>query len=141
MASKKLLDALNTARAEELAAIMQYMNHHYLVDGIYAEQLKGVFKATAIVEMKHAEALGERINFLGGNPTADPSPFKKGGDYKKMLQDDLAMELKAVKMYKDYVKLADSEGDSTTRRLFEELLEDEEGHVDTFQTLLVKEKK
>ncbi|MFB3896942.1 MAG: bacterioferritin [bacterium] len=136
MDKKKIIDILNADRADELAAIIQYMGHHYEADGIDSPAIIEKFKDTAKDEMRHAEMLGERINYLGGEPTKKPSEIKKGGEIKKMIQDDLDGENKAIKNYKEHIKIAAAEGDSTTRLMLEEILSDEEGHADLWETTL-----
>jgi bacterioferritin len=136
--NKKIIDALNLDRAFELAAIIQYLGHHYEVTGIESPVLEDIFKETSIEEMKHAEALAERIVFLGGTPVQKPGTIKRGGPSRKMIKDDLAIENAAVKRYTAHIKLCEKHGDITTRRLLERILEDEEGHVDTFEALLEK---
>ncbi len=134
--SKKLIDALNKDREDELSAIMQYMKHHYEGAGMESPEILEIFKKTAMEEMKHAEKLAERIVYLGGIPSKKVSPIVEGGDLKKMVQDDLAKENGAIAQYKEHVKLAHEEGDSTTRLMLEEILSDEEDHADTWETVL-----
>ena len=136
MANKELLDALNQDRADELAAIIQYLRHHYLVEGLESPEISSMFKSTAISEMKHAEALAERIAYLGGDPVTQPSKVKAGGDLKGMIKDDLDSENDAIKNYKAHIELAQKAGDVTTRRLLEKLLGDEEGHANDWENVL-----
>ena len=88
--------------------------------------------------MKHAERVAERINFLEGDPSTKPAPIKKGGDLKKMMQDDLEGEYEAIEFYKTVIKLADEAGDSTTRLMMEEIVSEEEKHADMWETILKK---
>lgn len=134
--SNKIIDALNKDREDELSAIMQYMKHHYEGEGMESPEILETFKETAMDEMKHAEKLAERIVYLGGTPSKKVSPFVEGGDLKKMIEDDLAKENGAIKQYKEHIKLAAQEGDSTTRLMLEEILSQEEGHADTWETTL-----
>ncbi|MEK6680896.1 MAG: ferritin-like domain-containing protein [Nitrospirota bacterium] len=136
MKNQKIIDALNKDRADELGAIIQYMGHHYTADGMESPAIVGIFKTTAIDEMKHAEMLAERIVYLGGDPVNKPSDIKKGGELKKMVQDDLASENGAIKQYKEHIKLCADEGDSTTRLMLENILSDEEKHADQWETIL-----
>jgi bacterioferritin len=136
MAADKILGLLNQALADELAAIFQYMWHHFQGEGIESSSIRDLFRATALDEMRHAEVLAERITLLGGTPTHQPGPIKFGGDLRKMLKDDLDGEEEAVTFYRDAVKVCGD--DPTTRRLFETLLEDEERHADSWRTLLAK---
>jgi bacterioferritin len=134
-----VIAVLNELRAAELAAIVQYMRHHYLITGADGMPLAGEFKSVSIEEMKHAEALAERIDFLGGDPTTKPGPIVgTATDLAAMATDDLATEDKAVADYRAAIKVADKAGDVTTRRLLEDILADEEGHQDTFGTMLGK---
>lgn len=134
--SKKIIDALNKDREDELSAIIQYMKHHYEGEGMESPEILDIFKENAKDEMKHAEKLGERIVYLGGTPTKKPSPIVEGGSLKKMIQDDLAKENGAIKQYKEHIKLAAEEGDPVARLMLEEILSDEEGHADTWETTL-----
>jgi bacterioferritin len=136
--SKELNDKLNQAIAREIQVSIQYMWHHVMASGINSSSVKDVFEKTAVTEMKHAEALAERLNYLGGTPTTQPDPIKVGGTLEKMLQDDLQAEKEAIKLYKEIIDFARKEEDHTTRRLFESILADEEEHADTFSTLLEK---
>jgi bacterioferritin len=134
-----VLDVLNELRAAELAAIVQYMRHHYQITGADGLPLADEFKSVSIEEMKHAEALGERIDFLGGDPTTKPGPIVTGATtVKAMATDDLAKEDQAVADYREAIKVADKAGDVTTRRLLEDILADEEDHQNTFGTMLGK---
>lgn len=137
--SEKVIEVLNKARADELAAILQYMGHHYEAGGVESPAIIELFKKSAIDEMKHAEKLAERIAYLGGEPVQKASPtIKRGGDLKKMVQDDLDTEYIAIKNYKEWIKVCESADDPVTRRMLEEILADEEGHADNWETILNK---
>jgi len=136
MKNQKIIDALNKDRADELGAIIQYMGHHYTAEGMESPAIIEIFKQTAIVEMKHAEMLAERIVYLGGEPVGKPSDIKKGGDLKKMIQDDLGNENGAIKQYREHIKLCIEQDDPTTRLMLENILSDEEGHADKWETIL-----
>lgn len=138
MASKKIVDALNQARARELAVVIQYMIQHYTAQGVESLPVIDTFKAIAITEMKHAEELGERIDYLGGTPTKEPNSIVPGESLTAMLKNDLKAEDDAIALYRDIIKLCDKEGDVTSRRMMEHLLEDEEGHRNDFLTALGK---
>ncbi len=134
-----LLDTLNDLRARELAVIMQYMRHHYQITGPDGVALADEFKEIAIVEMKHAEELAERIDYLGGDPTTKPSQFATGqASLAEMAGVDAASEGEAVELYKAAIQQAADAGDVTTRKLLEDILGDEEGHLDTFNKMLGK---
>ncbi len=132
----KVIDLLNVGRASELTAILQYMAHHYELDDQDFGKLAKVMKATAIAEMKHAEALAERILFLGGTPTSKPDgQAKKGQKIAEMLMTDIGLEAGAVKMYNASAVACAAAGDQVSKDLFEKLLGDEEDHLDAFQNL------
>jgi len=136
MASKKLMDLLNTGIARELQVSIQYMWQHVLWSGVKAFAVKDELKSIAVAEMKHAEAIAERLAYLGGVPTTKPEPIFVGKDLSEMLQQDKKDEEGAITLYKQIINQAQKEKDVTTARLFEDILEDEEEHHDTFTSLL-----
>ena len=140
MASKKpsaeLLDLLNQAIAREIQVSVQYMWQHVLWKGVKGFAVKDAFKMIAIEEMKHAEAIAERLNYLGGIPTTKPTPIFIGKTLKEMLVTDVKDEETAITMYKKIIEVARKQGDETTAFLFEGILSSEEDHHDTFTTLL-----
>jgi bacterioferritin len=138
--NQKIIDVLNEDRTYELAAIVQYMGHHYTAEGLESPAIIDIFKDTGIAEMRHAESLGERINYLGGQPTTIPKEIVSGGDIKKMMQDDLQAEYGAIERYKKHIKLCEELGDTTTRRMLEDILAQEEDHANTWETVLMKKK-
>ena len=135
-ASPKLTEMMNQGIAGELQAIVQYMWHHIMVKGLNSSSLMDVFEDTAVEEMKHAEKIAERLFYFDVNPTIKPNPIAVGGTPDQMLKANVKAEEEAITLYKDIIKQAASEGDDTTRLLFEEILSDEERHHDTFTTLL-----
>ncbi len=134
--SEKLKELLNKAIAREIQVSVQYMWQHVLATGIKGAAIEGIFKEIAITEMKHAESIAERLAYLGGTPTTKPDPIFVGGSLEEMIRNDVKAEEEAVALYKQTIKVAEEEGDITTRRLFEEILGDEEDHLDTFTNLL-----
>lgn len=134
-----LIDTLNDLRSHELAAIIQYMKHHYVVTGAPGTALAGEFKEIAIAEMRHAEELGERIDYLGGEPTTQPSDiFGTDTEFEKMAATDMRTEEGAVELYRKAVKQFADAGDVVTRRLLEDILADEEDHLNTFGNMIGK---
>jgi len=138
LASTKLLDMLNKAIARELQVSIQYMWQHVQWKGIEHFTVSEEFKETAIVEMKHAEKIAERLWYLGGKPTIQPSPIHVGDTLPEMLGFDVKAELEAISMYKEIMELAEKEGDVATKEIFEEIEEEEEEHHDFFTSLLEK---
>jgi len=138
-ASQQFLDTLNDLRARELAVCIQYMRHHYKVTGSDSFGPEQEFKETALVEMKHAEKLGERIDFLGGDPTTKPENIATNEEtLQQMATADLAAEEDAVQRYRRAIQQANDEGDTTTRTILEGILSDEEEHVKVFRQMLGK---
>lgn len=133
---KELLEWLNKAIAREIGVSIQYMWQHVMAIGMQSPEIKDIFEDIAVVEMKHAEQIAERLFYLGGTPTTKPTPIDITGSLKEMIQHDLKAEEEAIDMYKQIVKIADKLGDSTTRLLFEKILSDEEEHADQFETIL-----
>ncbi len=136
MASKELLDLLNQAVARELQVSIQYMWQHILCKGVQGFAVKDELKKIAITEMKHAEAIAERLAYLGGRPTTEPSPINVGDNLRAMLERDKLDEEWAIELYKKIIKTARDEEDIVTARLFCSILADEEEHHDIFTSLL-----
>ncbi len=136
MASEKLLDLLNQAIARELQVSIQYMWQHVLWKGVKGFAVKEELKKIAIEEMKHAEAIAERLSYLGGKPTTKPNPIFVGDTLKEMIEQDKKDEEEAIELYKEIMKVAKEEGDEVTHRLFRKILADEEEHHDFFTSLL-----
>jgi len=137
--SAELLDLLNQAIAREIQVSVQYMWQHVLWRGVQGYAVKDAFKTIAISEMKHAEAIAERLSYLGGIPTTKPTPIFIGTTLKQMIESDMKSEEEAITMYKKILLVARKEGDETTEYLFNKILSDEEEHHDLFSTLLEKD--
>ncbi len=132
--NKKVIDLLNAARAREISAIQQYLAQHYELEDKGFGKLAKKIKEIAIVEMKHAEKLAERILFLKGVPEYKPDSIpKKGEEIPSLLVTDFAIESKAVAMYNEAASVCAAEKDQGSKELFEELIADEEDHVDFFE--------
>lgn len=137
MVSQTLLDLLNKGIARELQVSIQYMWQHVQVTGLDGANVENAFRQIAIAEMKHAERLAERLDYLDGVPTVKPDPIFVGGSLVEMLKQDEQNEEEAITLYKQAIQVAQKEGDYTTRRLLEEILAEEESHINTFGKLLV----
>ena len=136
MASKKLLDLLNQSIARELQVIVQYMWQHVVWSGVKAYAVQGKIKEIAMAEMKHAEAIAERLNYFGGIPTTKPTPIFIGDSLKEMLTQDRKDEEGAIKLYNEVIETAKAEKDEATYKLFQGILADEEDHHDFFVSAL-----
>lgn len=134
--STELLDLLNKAISNELQGSIQYMWQHVLAMGIKGHVVKDEFKKIAIVEMKHAEAIAERLHYLGGVPTTEADSIVVGKTLKEMIERDKQDEEKAIQLYMKILDQAEKENDPVTKKLFEDILEDEQEHHHTFSMLL-----
>jgi len=135
--SAKVIQALNEALKEELTAINQYFLHAEMCENWHYGKLGDYIKKQSIDEMKHAEAIIERILFLDGTPNmTELMQLNVGQNVKAQLENDLKLEVEAVAAYNKAVELARQEGDNASRELFEKLLKDEEAHVDWLEAQL-----
>ena len=139
--NQRVLERLNQALREELSAINQYFLHAEMCENWGYDKLSKYIKKQSIGEMKHAEALIERILFLDGTPSMEPLALSIGSNVQAMIQSDLKLEIGAVAMYNEAVRIATDEKDNGSRDLFVVLLKDEEEHVDWLeaQTHQIKE--
>ncbi len=135
-ASKELMDLLNKGIAREIQVSVQYMWQHVLWSGVKGFAVKDELKNIAIAEMKHAEAIAERLNYLGGIPTTKPDPINVGTTLKEMIKQDQKDEETAIALYRKIIAVARKEEDEVTLQLFKKILADEEEHHDIFSTLL-----
>jgi bacterioferritin len=127
----KVIALLNEALKEELTAINQYFLHSEMCENWHYSKLGDYIKKQSIDEMKHAEAIIERILFLDGTPSMNELlQLSIGKNVKEQLEGDLKLEIAAVEMYNRAVEVCRAEGDNASRELFERLLKDEESHVD-----------
>ena len=132
---EKSIELLNKAVADELAAVHQYMYFHFHCDDQGYDLLAGLFKRTAIEEMVHVERLAERILFLKGEiemKVADD--VKKIHDVKEMLQLAVKMEEGSARDYNNWANECSKNADSVSKKLFEDLVMDEERHFDQYDT-------
>ena len=134
--SQELIDLIQQSVARELSVSTQYMWHHVMGKGLESPPYRDLVKKISMVEMKHAEAIAERLDYFGEAPTTKPVEIKVGGDLKSMIKDDLQAEKSAIELYKHVVDRANTEGDIVTRDLFEDLLAAEEDHEAQFSSLL-----
>jgi len=134
---KKVVEQLNLALKGELTAIVQYMVQSELCGNWGYGRLADVTKGRAIEEMKHAEALIERIVFFDSVPDVKLSLSPTiGSDVPQQFEAGLADEISAAREYNQAVEICREAGDSGTRELFERLLHDEERHVDFLESQL-----
>lgn len=133
----RILDRLNDLLSDELTATNQYMVHSEMCDNWKYERLHKAVEGRAITEMKHAEKLIARVLFLEGKPIV--SNLKKiniGDNVEEQFKNDLQAEHDAVKAYNDAIRVATDVGDNGTRDMLDDILEDEEEHVDWLEAQL-----
>jgi len=131
----EVLEALHEMLKEELGAISQYILHAEMCENWGYKRLSGYTKKQAIDEMKHAERLIERILFLEGMPNLVDLPrLAIGKDVEQQLKNDLALEKRAVEAYNKAAATCRKSGDNTSADLVEDLLKNEEEHVDFLES-------
>jgi bacterioferritin len=136
-ARAEVLDVLAKMLAEELVALNQYMLHAEMQENWGYLGLSKQIRKLSIVEMKHAEALMERILFLEGMPNLSDFPkLNVGKDVRQQLQNDLALEQRAVSAYNEAIAALAGAGDQGSADLLKKLLLDEEEHEDFLATQL-----
>ncbi|MCX7794463.1 MAG: bacterioferritin [Thermodesulfovibrionales bacterium] len=132
----RLIETLNSLLADELTAINQYMVHSEMCANWGYEKLHKHFEQRAITEMRHAEKLIGRIIFLEGIPIVSKlREMHIGDEIPKMLASDHALEMAAIKAYNEAIKLAGEVNDFATREILEDILKDEDQHVDGIEEL------
>jgi bacterioferritin len=133
----KVIEFLNQALRNELAAINQYFLHSRMFKDMGLKELADHEYEESIDEMKHADELVERILFLEGLPNMqDIGKIMIGQDPKEMLECDLKLEEHAIPLLRDAIEYCESCSDFVSRDLFSSILDSEEGHVDWLETQL-----
>jgi len=133
----KVLDALQEVLKAELTAINQYFVHAEMCENWGYKRLAGLIKKESIDEMKHAEKLIDHILFLDGTPNvSDYFKINIGPTVPKQLENDLEVECAAVERLNRHIKTCGENGDAGSRELLEDILADEEGHVDWLEAQL-----
>jgi bacterioferritin len=128
---------LNRAVADELSAVHQYMYFHFHCDDQGFDLLAGLFKQTAIEEMLHIERLAERILFLKGDvEMVAKDPVRKIHEVGPMLECARQMEEDSARQYNQWANECGTAADSVSKKLFEELVADEERHYDQYDNEL-----
>ena len=133
---KKVVEVLNKARSMELHAIHQYMNQHYNLDDMDYGDLAAKIKLIAIDEMRHAEMFAERIKELGGEPTTDlAAKVEKAQKLEKVFPFDAGLEDETMDVYNRFILVCRENGDSTSMKLFETIVDEEQAHYNYFDTV------
>jgi len=133
----KVIDILNEVLTAELTSINQYFVHGEMCENWGYERLHKVIRKHSIGEMKHAEEVIERVLFLDGVPNVQRlGKINIGEDVLEVLKSDYALELEALPRLQQGIELCREAGDNNSRHLLEEILHDEEEHVDWLEAQL-----
>ena len=133
----KVIEYLNAALRSELTAVSQYWLHYRLQDDWGFGKIADKSRAESIEEMNHADRLIQRIIFLEGHPNLQKlDPLRIGQTIRETLECDLAGEHDARTLYIEARRHCDAVGDYVSRALFDDLIQDEEGHIDFLETQL-----
>ena len=132
-----IVNLLNDALATELVCVLRYRRHHFTAEGLDSPKIAEEFMVHANEELGHADRLAERIVQLGGKPDFNPkglldrshTDYNDASDLNAMIRSNLVSERVAVESYRQMIELIGAK-DSTTRRLLEDILADEEEHAD-----------
>ena len=132
---QKVVEYLNKALRSELTAVSQYWLHYRLQEDWGYGRMAAKSREESIEEMHHADKLIERIIFLEGHPNLQKlDALRIGQTLRETLDCDLAAEHEARTLYIEARNHCESVGDYVTKNLFEELIADEEGHIDYLET-------
>lgn len=133
----KVIEYLNRGLRSELTAVSQYWLHFRMLNDWGYVELAKFWRKESIEEMNHADRFIDRILFLDGFPNLQElDPLRIGQNVQEILDSDLAAENEARSLYLEAAKYCDSINDRVSKRLFEDLAEDEEGHIDFLETQL-----
>lgn len=139
MARTELVENLNKALSFELAAVIQYSQHSYLVTGHEREVFKDWFRDQAEEAQDHAESLGDKIVALGGVPTVEPGVIRQSVDVTEMLKQDLELEREALNTYMAAWASCD-DNDLPQKFWLEERISEEQIHVEELEKLTSERK-
>ncbi len=138
-----VIKILNEALATEIVCVLRYRRHYFTAKGIHSEAVAAEFMQHSTEEQEHADKIAERITQLGGEPNFNPegilershSEYVEGFSLLDMIREDLVAERIAIDTYKELINYV-KDSDSTTRRVFEEILAAEEEHADELADLI-----
>ena len=138
-----VIKLLNEALATEIVCVLRYKRHYFMASGLMADAIKAEFLEHANEEQAHADRIAERIVQLGGTPDFNPDVLSKrahaeyveGTDLRDMVKEDLVAERIAIDSYRQIIDYIGDQ-DTTTKRLMEDILAQEEEHADELADLL-----
>jgi bacterioferritin len=139
----EVIQLLNDSLATELVCVLRYKRHHFTADGLASPKIAEEFLVHANEEAAHADRLARRIVQLGGEPDFSPdslsarshADYDDSSDLKAMIKANLIAERVAIESYSQIIALI-GDKDSTTRRLLEDILADEQQHADELKDWL-----
>ncbi len=140
---EKVIELLNAALATEWVCILRYYRHYFMATGMLVDAVKGEFLEHAQEEEEHASKLAERIVQLGGEPDLNPdtltkrshAEYKEGTNLRDMVKENLIAERIAIDSYREMINYI-GDRDTTTKRLLEHILAQEEEHADDMSDFL-----
>ncbi len=140
---KQVIKLLNEALATEWVCVLRYYRHYFMASGMLADSVKAEFLEHAQQEMAHANKIAERIVQLGGEPDLNPdtltarshAEYKPGQDLRDMVKENLIAERIAIDSYREMINYI-GDKDTTTKRILEFVLSQEEEHADDMADLL-----
>ena len=132
-----IIKLLNDSLATELVCVLRYKRHHFMASGLASPKIAEEFMVHAQEESAHADRIAKRIVQIGGEPDFSPArllershaDYDESNDLKTMIRVNLIAERVAVETYRQMISLIGNH-DSTTRRMLEDILADEEEHAD-----------
>ena len=138
-----VIKLLNEALATEWVCVLRYYRHYFMASGMFADTVKAEFLEHARQEQEHANKIAERIVQLGGEPDLNPetltqrahAEYKPGKDLRDMVKEDLVAERIAIDSYREMINYI-GDRDTTTKRILEHVLAQEEEHADDMKDLL-----
>ncbi|HEX8473888.1 MAG TPA: ferritin-like domain-containing protein [Pyrinomonadaceae bacterium] len=139
MANTELIEHLNRALSLELAGVIQYLQHSFLVNGPEREVYRSFFRDQSEEAHDHATTLGDKVVALGGVPSVEPGMIRQSTSLTEMLRQDLELEREAMGAYTDAWK-ACTDTELATRFLLEERIAEEQKHIDELEKLTSERK-
>jgi bacterioferritin len=137
-----MVEALNKSLALEHAAVIQYYQHSFLIQGTEREYLSDFFRSKGTSSLEHAERLGKKIVALGGLPTVEPGTIRQATDVQEMLRQALELEREAQTAHHAALKLltgtSETAEETALRVMLEELVEAEQQDIDNLEMILSK---
>jgi bacterioferritin len=140
---EQVIRVLNDVVATEIVCVLRYKRHQFTASGLHAPAVAQEFAEHAAEEEQHLDMAAQRIVQLGGEPDLDPSglpershtEYVPGKTLREMVEEDLVAERIVIQTYSEIIRWLDND-DPTTRRMVEQILEQEEMHADDLRSLL-----